>query len=276
MRPNDPMVSVDWLAENIHIENVLAIDATWSMPGQVSPLPGTYIDGVRFDIDKIADTTSDFAHTLPSQEKFEAEVRKLGINNDTHIIAYDRHGLFSAPRAWWMFRVMGHEKVSVLDGGLPAWIKAGRETTDTYREQKSGNFKAKFQPGLFKRTADIVNGLNGEQILDARPKGRFEGSSPEPRAGLSSGHMPGASSVPFSELKSTDGSLKSQSELQDIFAARQTDLTDPIITTCGSGITACGIAISLARLGAWDVAVYDGSWTEWASTDGCPIEKAHS
>jgi len=273
MRPNDPMVSVEWLANNIDQSNILVVDATWSMPGNQDPHIGSYINGVGFDIDQIADTNSSFAHTLPSPEHFEREVRKLGVHSDTHIVCYDRHGLFSSPRVWWMFRVMGHEKVNVLDGGFPAWIAAGCTTTSDYRTPEKGDFKAQFQSALLKKTSDIHNALNRNQILDARPKGRFDGTAPEPRIGLSSGHMPGATSVPFSELKTSDGFLKNAVALRHIFDARQTDLNAPIVSTCGSGITACGIAISLARLGAWDVAVYDGSWTEWASTDGCPIEK---
>lgn len=268
------MVSVDWLSKNIDRPDVLVVDATWCMPSDPEPNPGTFIDGIRFDIDYIADTSAPFAHTLSSPEKFEHEVRKLGVNENTHIVCYDRHGLFSAPRAWWMFRVMGHEKVSVLDGGLPAWIKAGHATSAKYRSMPGGDFKVSFQPHLLKRKQDVLDALAKTQILDARPKGRFDGTAPEPRAGLSSGHMPGASNVPFSTLKTADGFLKTKQELQDVFASRNVDLRASMATTCGSGITACGIALALARVGAWHAAIYDGSWTEWASSDNCPIEKA--
>jgi thiosulfate/3-mercaptopyruvate sulfurtransferase len=267
------MVSVEWLAKNIGNKDILVVDATWCMPSDAEPHPGTFIDGVQFDIDKIARASSVFPHTLPNPEVFEKHVRELGINNNTLIICYDRHGLFSAPRAWWMFRVMGHEKINVLDGGLPAWLAAGLPTIDKYSTPNTGNFCTDYRPSLFKRTDDIRAALNNEQILDARPKGRFDGTAPEPRVNLSSGHMPGATSIPFSDLKTASGFLKTAAELKKMLAVRSVDLTAPIISTCGSGITACAIAISLARVGVWDTAVYDGSWTEWASTDGCPIEK---
>ena len=273
MRPHDPMVSVDWLNSNIANPDTVVVDATWCMPGEDEPLPGIFIDGTRFDIDKIADPASGFAHTLPSPVMFEKKVRALGINKGTRVVCYDRHGIRGAARAWWMFRAMGHENVNVLDGGLPAWIKDGLPTVNCYHTKKRGNFTAEFQPELFKRSADVRAGLNNQQILDARPTGRFDGTTPEPRAGLSSGHMPGATNVPFSELIAVFGFLKSSTDLEKIFLSRQVDLEAPIITTCGSGITACGIALALARLGVWDSAVYDGSWTEWASIDDCPIEK---
>ncbi|NNC37629.1 MAG: sulfurtransferase [Acidimicrobiales bacterium] len=273
MKPNDPMVAVTWLADNIHNPNVLVVDTTWCMPGDIEPYPNTYIEGVRFDIDEIADQSAGFSHTLPTPEHFEYAVRNLGVNNDTHVICYDRHGLFSAPRAWWMFRVMGHEKVNVLDGGLPAWVKAGQATVAAYKSLDKGTFEATFQPNLYRDTNEMRDTLYKGTILDARPSGRFNGTAPEPRAGLNSGHMPSSTNVPFSELKTSDGYLKRAVDLCDVFMTRQIELNKPIITTCGSGITACGIALALARLGSWDTAVYDGSWTEWASTDNCPIDK---
>ena len=227
------------------------------------------------DIDEVADTSSPFAHMLPSAEIFQSACRGLGINHDTQVICYDRHGLQGAPRLWWMFRIMGHTNVAVLDGGLPAWLAGGGETVDHYQTCEPGNMTASFNPDLVKSIDQMRQVQTPCQILDARPTGRFSGTAPEPRAGLSSGHMPDALNVPFASLKTEDGLLKSANELAALFGASGADLDAPIITSCGSGITACGIALALARLGVWDAAVYDGSWTEWASTPNIPIVKAN-
>jgi len=268
----DPMVSAEWLSVNLSNPNVIAMDATWCMPGKEEPYPEIFIDGVKIDIDVVADQSSKHAHMLPSPEEFETHMRKMGINVDSMIICYDKHGLQGAPRTWWMLRAMGHDNVRVLNGGLPAWIDAGHSTVFKLFERKEGNFRASFKPDLVRSMDDIHAALGQCQILDARSAGRFAGTAPEPRVGLSSGHMPGATSTPFGLLKTKSGFLKSKEELLDIF--KGVNPNKPIITTCGSGITACGIALALARLGVWDAAVYDGSWVEWASTPDSPIEKA--
>jgi len=269
----DPMVTAEWLSEHLDHDDVIAIDATWCMPGIEEPLSGQSISGVAFDIDEIADCSSALPHMLPTPEQFQSQVRTLGINQNSHIICYDRHGMFSAPRAWWMLRAMGHENVQVLDGGLPAWISLGLSVKSTCAKPVCGNFRAKLTNDLVRNNDDVKEALCADQVLDARPSGRFDGTAPEPRAGLSSGHMPGASNIPFGNLFN-NGFLRTKPELALVFKDAGIDLETPIISTCGSGITACGIALALARLGVWDTPVYDGSWVEWASTPDCPIEKA--
>jgi thiosulfate/3-mercaptopyruvate sulfurtransferase len=268
------MVSADWLFENLSSEDVVAVDATWYMPGDAIPHLDKFIEGPGFDIDAVADHETALPHMLPSADTFEKAVREMGINRGTHIVCYDRHGLFSAPRLWWTFRTFGHENVSVLDGGIPTWVAAGHPTVSEPVTNPSGNFVANFNDALYRHVDDVRAAIGSSQIVDARPPGRFAGTSPEPRKGLSSGHMPNAFNIPFSKLKTSDGLLKNETELLNLFKSRQIDISKGIITTCGSGITASGLALALARLGVWDAAVYDGSWSEWAASDNCPIVKA--
>lgn len=273
---SDPMVSADWLIAHIGDTDLRVFDATWSLPGQSAPHDGQYIDGPHFDIDAIADPDAPLKHTLPSPEIFTAAAAALGVNAGSRIVVYDRHGLFSAPRAWWMFRVMGLSNVRVLDGGLPTWLARGgkvRKQPKNYAKTYGiGNFSAQFMPALFAGRVDVQNALHGKsQIFDARAAGRFTGEAPEPRAELSSGHMPGARSAPFGSLKTNGGFLRAKDELANIFKTAGLKPDTNIITSCGSGVTACGIALALARLGLWNVAVYDGSWVDWASSEDCPI-----
>ena len=175
-----------------------------------------------------------------------------------------------------MFRALGHANVKVLDGGLPAWLPLEQDVVSAPSNGPRGDFIARFRPGLVKSKAGVLGALGTCQILDARAKGRFDGTAPEPRKGLSSGHMPGAISTPFGNLKTDDGFLKSKAELADIFGAAGFGADSPAITSCGSGVTACGIALALARFGVWDAAVYDGSWVEWASDPASPIDTINS
>ena len=265
----DPLVTVDWLAS--HLEDVRVIDGTWSMPNETGDLPNGYIKGaVVFDIDAIADPDSDMAHMLPSAEIFARSVGQMGITLDDTIVIYDRHGVFSAPRVWWTFRMFGHKNVYVLDGGLRAWRDAGHDIAAQPASYAKSFYKV--CPASAK-VADIDEVLSAAskdiQIIDARPPGRFKGTSAEPRAGLRSGHMPGAINIPFGTLRTPQSRFKPLSDIAQIM--QKIDLTAPVITTCGSGLTAAGLAFNLARLGASDVSVYDGSWTEYGGREDVPI-----
>lgn len=270
----DLLVTADWLAENINRKDIKVLDGTWVLPDETAQLAKGYISGAQiFDIDAIADLKSDMKHMLPSAEDFALAISKMGIKNSDHVICYDRHGLFSSPRVWWTFMTFGHSRVSILDGGLPAWLNSG------YNVQEAPSSAS--EQTLFKRGTPLIGVTDKEsvlskmntntQIIDARPSGRFFGTTPEPREGLRSGRIPGSLSLPFGTLKTSDGFFKPMNEIAAIVGEAGIDLAKPIITSCGSGITAAGIAFILYRLGASDINLYDGSWVEWGASDA-PIE----
>lgn len=277
--PNDPLVSPAWLAERLEAPDIRVIDATWFLPNDTRDAKALYAErripgAIFFDIDTIADTESPLPHMLPAPEKFASRMKKIGVGDGTRVVVYDNHGLFSAARVWWTFRVMGHEDVVVLDGGFPAWERAGYPIeTGAPRQRMERHFTPRVRADLVRDIGDVRRAIDAGKapILDARPGPRFRGEAPEPRAGLKSGHMPGAFSVPSSDLVNADGTLKSAAELKTIFAASGADKSQGAICTCGSGITAALIALALARLGRWDAAVYDGSWAEWGGRDDTPI-----
>jgi len=269
----DSLVSASWLNENLDRPDIKVLDGTWVMPGNETRLPEGFIPGAQiFDIDRIA-APSSMAHMLPTASIFSENVSGMGISERDHVIVYDRHGLFSSPRVWWTFKMFGHENISILNGGLPAWINEGFSVSSGPAKSKTRS-KYKPKPPSSKVTTlfDILSaqGANS-QIIDARSRGRFEGTEPEPRKGLRSGRIPGSLSCPFPSIKTPDGFLKSDKELGLLFEASGVDMNAPVITTCGSGITAAGLAFALDRLGAANVSVYDGSWTEWGASDA-PVE----
>lgn len=275
--PPDPVVSPAWLAERLHEPDLRIIDATWFMPGDERNAKALFAErripgAVFFDIDEIADTDSDLPHMLPRPEKFASRVRKLGIGDGSRIVVYDNQGIFTAPRVWWTFRVMGHEEVVVLDGGFPAWEGGGYPIEDGPPQTKmERHFTSRMRADLVRDLDDVRKRIDGGlPVLDARPAPRFRGEVAEPRAGLRGGHMPGALSVPFATLLQ-DGQLRPANELADIFKSAGVDVSQPAVCSCGSGVTAAVIALALARLGKWDAAVYDGSWTEWGGREDTPI-----
>ena len=210
---------------------------------------------------------------MPTPELFQEKVRALGVNSDSTLVVYDDIGLYASPRAWWMFRAMGHVRVNVLDGGLNAW-KAVEGAIDTSPVAKRANpFKARIQSDLVRDLSDMKQHVraNDVAILDARAQGRFDGTSPEPRPDLPSGHMPGSVCVPASDLISSDGTLKSP---QALVGFLQDYADQPVVTSCGSGVSAAVISLALARLGNWNAALYDGSWSEWAAQPDASIEVA--
>jgi len=262
------LVNTEWLAPRLNDSNVKVVDGTWSLPTDASTLPRGFIPGaVCFDIDIIAAPHSCLKHMLPSPELFSEAVGNMGISNDDHVICYDRHGLFSAPRVWWTFRMFGHENVSVLDGGLPAWIKAGHKLESAESSPPKTVYNAKITDKAPISFNGICENPKQAQIIDARPAGRFRAEQPEPRAGLRGGHIPGSLSLPFGTLRTKDGHLKSKDELIAAVKAAGIDLHKPMIATCGSGITAAGLVFILEYLGAKTPQLYDGSWAEYGASN---------
>ena len=275
--PADPLVSAEWLAERLQTPDIRVIDATWFMPNDPRDAKALYAErripgAVFFDIDEIADTSSDLPHMLPSPEKFASRMKKLGIGDGAKVVVYDGAGIFSSARVWWTFRVMGHEDVVVLDGGFPAWEAGGYPIEDGAPAPRSErHFTARYRADLVRDLADMRRAVDaGASIIDARPTPRFTGEAPEPRAGLRGGHMPGARALPTAPLL-RDGKMLPREELAKMFADAGAKTDQPAITTCGSGVAASVIALALARLGRWDASVYDGSWTEWGGRDDTPV-----
>ena len=274
----DPLVSTAWLAQHLDAPDVRIVDASWFMPGSPRDAKAEFAErhipgAVFFDIDEIADTDSPLPHMLPSPVKFSARVRKLGLGDGSRIVVYDSSGILGAARVWWTFRVMGHEDVAVLDGGLPAWLAEDRPTDDHDPQPGERHFSPRVASDLVRDLNQIKRVLdNGrEQVVDARPAPRFKGEVPEPRAGLRSGHMPGALNVPVGSVIAPDGRMKSAEEIRAVFEDAGIDLKKPIVTTCGSGITASVLALALARTGKDRVGVYDGSWSEWGGRDDTAV-----
>ena len=275
----NPLVTTEWLAAHLDAPDVRIVDASWYLPtAQRNPkaeYDAEHIPGAMFfDIDEIADTSSPFPHMLPSPEKFSSRVRAMGIGDGTRIVVYDGAGIFSSPRVWWMFRVMGFHDVVVLDGGLKKWKAEGRPVSDERPRPSPRHFTACRNAPLVRDLTAILHNLEtcAEQIIDARAGGRFRGIEAEPRPGLASGHIPGSYNLPSSQLVNADGTLKSHNELVRLFDDAGIDLKKPVVTTCGSGVSACILALGLAVIGHDQTAVYDGSWSEWGAVKGLPVE----
>ncbi len=278
MESADPLISAADLKRAITAPDVRVIDATWFAPftnpvesGREAYARGHIPGAVYFDIDDIADTTSPYPHMLPDPVKFSARVRQLGIGDGHRIVIYDQNRFFASARVWWMFRYMGKTDVRVLDGGLTAWQAAGGALDDMPPIVSVRHFTPRVRADLLTDAKAMESAIAAQRrtVIDARPPGRFSGTDAEPRAGLSSGHMPGSVNLPGGTLITPDGRLKSADELSALF----NDPAASTIATCGSGVTAAIIALALARLGNFDVSVYDGSWSEWASDPSRPIVK---
>jgi len=276
-----PLVSPSWLAGRLDDSNIVVLDATLPPVGVTPPVDtharylAQHIPGaVFFDIEALSDRSTSLPHMLPTSEEFSGSMAALGVGSSSTIVIYEQVGVFSAPRAWWMLRTFGAGKVFLLDGGLTAWIEAGLPTESGEVHRAAAEFEAHFNPAAVKDFAQLQEKIaEHAQILDARSAGRFSGAAPEPRPGLSSGHMQGATSLPFTEL-AIDGRLRSSEELREIFAAKGIDIGKPITTTCGSGVTAAVLALGLEIAGAEQVSLYDGSWAEYAQRPEAVVEKS--
>jgi thiosulfate/3-mercaptopyruvate sulfurtransferase len=273
-----PLVFADWLAEHLGEPGLVILDGSWHMPADGRDAKADYAAGhipgaVFFDIDEIADHTTDLPHMLPAPAAFATAARRLGVEPGSTVVVYDSVGIFSAPRVWWEFRAMGHVNVAVLDGGLRSWIAEGHPVETGWREPAHGEFKAHATPALVADKARVADVLasGGAQVVDARSAARFRGEAPEPRPGVRQGHMPGAKNAHYASLVTADGTLKPPEALRAAFDAAGVDLAAPIVTTCGSGITAAILALALAVLGRDDAAIYDGSWTEWGGAADTPV-----
>ncbi|EOW2737422.1 3-mercaptopyruvate sulfurtransferase [Klebsiella michiganensis] len=274
-------VAADWLAEHIDDPEIQIIDARMAPPGQEErDLNAEYQAGhipgaVFFDIESLSDHTSPLPHMMPRAEAFAVAMRELGVSSDKHLVVYDEGNLFSAPRAWWMLRTFGVEKVSIVAGGLEGWRRDGLPLEQGLPELPEGDFDGRVDPLAIKRLTDVllVSHEGSAQIVDARPAGRFNGQVAEPRPGLRSGHIPGALNVPWTELV-INGELKTTDELNEIFARQGVDFERPIIASCGSGVTAAVVVLALTTLGVNGVSLYDGSWSEWGARTDLPIEPA--
>ncbi|MGH6929949.1 MAG: 3-mercaptopyruvate sulfurtransferase [Dongiaceae bacterium] len=276
----DSLVSTERLAQHLNAPDLRVVDATWYLPSQGKSGRAEYdarhIPGaVFFDIDEIADTDSDLPHMLPSPEKFAARVRKLGLGDGNRIVVYDQHGLMSAARVWWMFRVFGHRDIAVLDGGLPKWMAEGRPTEDRPPQPRERHFTARYNHLMVRDREQIKGNLSSrrEQVVDARAAGRFTGKEPEVWPGRRSGHIPGSFNVPFTDL--LDAKTKTLLPGEAIaarFRKAGVDLARPVVTSCGSGVTAAVLAFGLHLIGQNDVALYDGSWAEWGRPGDTPVE----
>jgi thiosulfate/3-mercaptopyruvate sulfurtransferase len=277
----DNLVSTAWLAAELGKPDLVVLDCTKYLPTE-APLDGrtefakAHIPGARFlDLDEAADPDDPLPHMVPTPARFAKVIGALGVGNATRVVCYDQKGMYSAPRGWWLLRLFGHQHVAVLDGGLPKWKAEGRALE---AGAPAATTQATFVPDLIARrlagigdVKRIIGGGSAEAlVLDARTKGRFDGTAPEPRPGLPSGHMPGAASLPFTELLNADGTMKDATSLRALFAARGADASRATVTSCGTGVTACVLTLGAVRAGLPEPAVYDGSWTEWASRPETP------
>lgn len=268
---SDPktLVSTKWLSEHLKSPELRLIDASWYMPADNrdcrSEYEAEHIPGARFvDVDEVADLRSDLPHMLPPVEKFMSRMRELGIGDGHQVVVYDTTGVFSAPRVWWMFKYFGQDNVAVLDGGLPKWKAEGHPVTAEPPTVRDRHMITEVRPELLRDVTQVAasSKLGDYTIIDARSAARFKGEATEPRPGLRSGHIPNSRNVPFQDLLTPQGTLKSTDDLRAVFVSAGVDLSKPAITTCGSGITAAILGLALTRLGA-TFSLYDGSWAEW-------------
>ncbi|TRD22408.1 3-mercaptopyruvate sulfurtransferase [Palleronia caenipelagi] len=277
---DDPktLVSTEWLARHLDDPDLRVLDASWHMPDAGRDARSEYdaghIPGARFfDIEEISDARSELPHMAPPTEKFISRMRAMGVGDGHQVVVYDSAGLFSAARVWWLFKLMGKDDVAVLDGGLPKWQAEGREMEDLPPVIRDRHMTVSRQNHLLRDVTQVAEAskLGSAQILDARAAERYRGDLPEPRPGLRAGHIPGSKNLPFGQLLNPDQTMKSPDDLRAAFEAVGVDLSQPVITSCGSGVTAAILALGLARIGHESWSLYDGSWTEWGAYGDLPV-----
>jgi len=276
----NPLVAPSWLAERLQDPSTIVLDATLPSVGVTPPVDThsrylqNHIPGaIFFDIEELSDHATTLPHMLPTPEDFSRSMSALGVGDNMTIVVYEQQGVYSAPRAWWMLRTLGAQRVYILDGGLRAWTDSGLPTESGPVHRAPASFHARLHRDAVVDLSQLKDRLiRHQQVLDARSAARFNGIAPEPRPGLSSGHMPGTTNIPFTELVE-DGRLKPAEKLREYFSTKNVNLQQPITTTCGSGVTAAVIALSLEVVGAPNVVLYDGSWAEYAQQPDSIIEK---
>ncbi|MBK5925228.1 3-mercaptopyruvate sulfurtransferase [Rhodovulum sulfidophilum] len=284
MSYDDPktLVSTDWLAAHLNDPDLRILDAscrpvfpTDTPRDPVAEYQAAHIPGARFfDIDEISDQRSDLPHMAPPPEKFISRLRAMGVGDGHQVVVYDSAGLFSAARVWWTFRLMGKTDIAVLDGGLPKWRAEERPLEDMPPVVRDRHMTVQRQAGLIKDVTQVAaaSKLGDYEIVDARGASRFEGTDPEPRPGLRSGHIPGSKNVPFATLLNADATMKSPEALKAVFEAAGVDLRKPVITSCGSGVTAAILSLALEVIGHRNHSLYDGSWSEWGMYGDLPVQ----
>lgn len=280
MALDDPrtLVSTDWLAAHLKDPDLRILDATYYLPGDPRDAKAGYaaahIPSARyFDIDDISDHRSDLPHMAPPVEKFMSRMRAMGVGDGHQVVVYDTEGLFSAARVWWLFRLMGQMDIAVLDGGFPKWLAEGREVEDMPPMVRDRHMTVRRQNHLVKDVTQVSSAskLGDYEIVDARAAERFAGEVDEPRPGLRKGHIPGSKNLPFKDILNPDGTLMDADGLRAAFDAAGVDLSKPVITTCGSGVTAAILSLALERIGKTDHSLYDGSWSEWGAFPTLPV-----
>jgi thiosulfate/3-mercaptopyruvate sulfurtransferase len=275
-----PLVTTQWLADEIGKPDLAIFDATKYLPNEDkdgrTEFLQAHIPGARyFDIDEVADPDTDLPHMVPSPGRFGKLVGAMGVSNASRVVFYDQKGLASAARGWWLMGLFGHDQVAVLDGGLPKWVREARAIeSGSPAPPTPASFLPEFRATRLRGVGDVLRNVasQAELVLDARATGRFTGATPEPRAGMRSGHIPGSENVPYTELLNADGTFRSIAELKARFSKAGVDGSLPVITSCGSGVTACILAVGLRLAGLPEGAVYDGSWTEWGGRSDTPVE----
>ena len=275
-----PLVSTAWLAEHLHDASVKVLDVTMYLPNQQREAKAEYqaahIPGARFaDLGWLSDESAPFPHTFPKPDVFAERIGTLGVSNDDAVVVYDSSGQnFSAPRLWYMLRVMGHPRVSVLDGGLKKWRAENRAVDANVPTITPAKFFAHLDGARLRDIDDVRSNLesHAEQVVDARSPGRFQATEPEPRAGVRGGHIPGSVNVHYATLVNTDGTVRNEDELRRIVQESGLDVSKPIVASCGTGVTACAVVLALDIIGVKNAAVFDGSWTEWGSATNTPVE----
>ena len=280
MTRDDPktLVSTQWLAAHLKDTDLRVLDASWYLPGSerdpFAEYQRAHIPGARFfDLDDVSDHRSDLPHMVPPVEKFMSRMRAIGVGDGHQIVVYDGSGLFSAPRVWWLFKLMGQMDIAVLDGGFPKWQAEGHPVEDLPPILRDRHMMVRRQNHMVKDVTQVsaASKLGESEIVDARSPGRFYGTDPEPRPGLRAGHIPGSKNVFYKDLLKADDTMKSPDEMRQVFVEAGVDLDKPVITSCGSGVTAAILSLGLTRMGKTDHSLYDGSWTEWGMFPTLPI-----